>query len=280
MNTYETVVRSVCAALTAALLLALSPSVALATVVPSGAPTITMGYPGSAPATLQVGQTVTCNTSSVTFTDSANTAATFQTSVNWYHQDLPTTSIGAMPSYTAVTGDIGFHLVCAVTGTEVGVANATDESALSAPSPVVAPVSTLTLTQYSPQVSGNLGQASSGMNVTLTLSRGTYAYPVPMETPVATGSATTDGAGSWTATLKSTVGPADEAAFGLLGDQLLVHYYSGSGTPPPDVTYSLNGPGFASVQFLGDSSTISPDGGRSLSPTGEQDWRARARPSR
>jgi hypothetical protein len=254
MNTYRTIFRSVRAALTAAVLLALVPSVALAAITTSGTPTITVGYGGAAPATVQVGQTLMCNNSGVTFNDPDHPGAYFQIGFNWYHQGS-TASISTMQSYAPAVSDIGFGLVCSVTGTEYGLPAA--QSDPSSPTPAVKPVPALTLTQYSPSVTGNLGDSRSGISVTLTLMRGTSAGPITTETPVATASATTDSAGSWTATLRSTVGAPDLAAFGLLGDELLVHY-SGTGALPPDVTYGTapyGGP------FLGDWSTISVDGG-------------------
>jgi len=254
MNTYRTIFRSVCAALTAVLLVALVPSVALAAITTSGTPTITVGYGGATPATVQVGQTLMCNNLGVTFNDPDHPGAYFQIGFNWYHQGS-TTSISTMQSYAPAASDIGFGLECTVTGTEPGVSPA--QSAPSTPTPIVTPVPAVTLTQYSPKVSGNVGEATQGIGVTLTLMRWWYANGPIGETIVGSGQASTDLNGGWTTSLTSSMGGAGNAVIGLGFDQLLIHY-SGAAALPPDVTYTLSGQ--YGGQFLGASSTISADG--------------------
>jgi Collagen triple helix repeat (20 copies) len=268
MTTYARAVR---AALTMVLLLAVVPSVALADPTPSGTPTLTAGsYGTSAPTTLQVGQMLTCNTSTVTFTDPGHTVQV--TGASWYHQGSPSAIATTPPyppnTYTTVASDIGSQLVCRVNAQEPG--GPTVQSDPSPPTPTVAPVPSLTLTQYSPDVSGNMGEPGSGMIVTLTLSRGTYAYPVTVETPVATATAPVDSNGAWSATLTSKFDASDKAAFGLPGDELLVQYSdpAGSSTMPPDMTYALTANTAGSVSFLGGASTISADGGIVALPGG------------
>ena len=252
------------AALTAVSLLALIPASAMADIATSGTPTISIGYGGLAPATVQVGQTLVCNSSGVTFTDPGKDATYVQpTGMNWYHQGSGI-SLSPSQTYTAQQSDVGFKLVCNVTGQEFGGANSSITSANSAPTPSVAPEPALTLTQYSPTVSGNSGGNVAGIGVTLTLMRSGFNGTFSGTTTVATGSATTDSSGHWTSTLAPSVtGPAD--ALGALFDQLLVHY-SGPGTLPPDVTYtSFGGPN--SVTFLGASSTLSTDGKSVAAPS-------------
>lgn len=252
-------VRLLCTALSVGLSLVLIPATARADIATSGTPTISIGYGGLAPNTVQVGQTLVCNSSGVTFTDPGHDGSFIQTNgVNWYHQGSAT-PISPSQSYTAQPGDIGFKLVCNVTGQEIGGANATITSADSAPTPSVAPEPALTVTRYSPTMSGNVGESVSGVGVTLTLTRGVAGGTTIFgATTVAIGSGTTDATGGWTATLSPSVaGPAD--AFGAVADQLLVHY-SGPAALPPDMTYALTPYGPNSVQFLGDASTISADG--------------------
>jgi Collagen triple helix repeat (20 copies) len=251
---------ALCTALIASVLMAVVPSVASADISTSGTPIITTGYGSSAPATLQVGQMLMCNISGVAFADPGHDGTGVGvTGFNWYHQGSPA-SVGNAQQYMPQASDIGSHLVCTVTGTEFGVANSTIQSAPSAPSPSVTPVPALTLTQYSPTVTGNAGESTSGVSVSLTLVRGASTIgTIAGGTTVGTALATTNSSGDWAATLTSAIGPPTDAAFGVVFDELLVHY-SGSGTLPPDVTYSLIG-AYNSVQFLGDSSTISADGG-------------------
>ena len=261
---------ALCTALTAGVLMAVVPSVARADISTSGTPTITTGYGLSIPATLQVGQMLTCNVSGVTFADPGDDGTGVGvTGYNWYHQGSPT-SIGNSQTYVPQASDIGSHLTCTVTATEFGVAISTVQSAPSAPTPSVTPVPALTLTQYSPTVTGNAGESTSGISVSLTLVRGESTIgTIAGGTTVGTAVATTNSTGDWAATLTSSIGPPNDVAFGVLFDELLVHY-SGSGTLPPDVAYSLMGGMYNSVQFLGDSSTISTDGGTvSLSNRGQ-----------
>ena len=86
------------AALTAVSLLALIPASAMADIATSGTPTISIGYGGLAPATVQVGQTLVCNSSGVTFTDPGKDGTYVQpTGMNWYHQG---SGISLSPSQT------------------------------------------------------------------------------------------------------------------------------------------------------------------------------------
>jgi hypothetical protein len=107
------------------------------------------------------------------------------------------------------------------------------------------PAASVTVTAFSPTVSGNIGENVAGVGVTVSLVRS--------GTTVATATATTSGSGDWTATLVSTVGSAhgfapggsDPLAFGG-ADSLAVHYEPPAASPstavPPDLS---SGFGFA-----------------------------------
>jgi len=90
------------------------------------------------------------------------------------------------------------------------------------------PLPQVNLTQFSDNVTGNIGQATAGVGVTVTLLRGSSA------TQVAQASGTTDGAGSWSVTLAHPVG--DDR------DEIDVDY-SGAGAPTPSHQVILTGNG-------------------------------------
>jgi hypothetical protein len=124
-----------------------------------------------------------------------------------------------------------------------------------------APTASVTLTQYSVAVSGNINPGTSGnagASVTLTLER-----PVGDGTTrdIASRTATTLDDGSWSTTLapeNPSSGPVN--AFGESADQLVVAYTPGTSTGltlPGNSTYD---DGVGGVRFDGARSTISADG--------------------
>jgi hypothetical protein len=90
------------------------------------------------------------------------------------------------------------------------------------------PLPQVNLTQFSDTVTGNIGSATSGVSVHVTVLRGTSA------TQVAQAFGTTNGSGDWTATLQHPVG--DDR------DEIDVTY-SGAGAPVPNDQVILTGNG-------------------------------------
>lgn len=127
---------------------------------------------------------------------------------------------------------------------------------------MVLPDPSVTITLYSPTVSGNIGENVAGASVTVTLKR-TVSGGSPADVAAAT--TTTDSNGNWGLSLAAenpSSGPAN--AYSNAGypgsypaaDQLVVHYAPPSGrstTVPEDATYS-------SAYFLSAYSNISADG--------------------
>jgi hypothetical protein len=121
----------------------------------------------------------------------------------------------------------------------------------------------VTITEYSPTVSGGLGQNVAGVGVTARLERGTGSFPLTLDT-VASATTTTDANGNWALTMIPTAGgPAD--GFDPGGDWLEVQYTATAGTylpVPAPVTFAAdqgNSPA-SSVVFAGAQSMISSDG--------------------
>jgi hypothetical protein len=226
---------------------AVAPAAAMATPTNTALPTITQ--------TPQVGAPLSCNPGTWT----SNTGGyTYDTDFTWY-RDTTATQVYDSGSnnneYTPVTADLGHVLIC-----QESVQDSNDfstNSATSAASTTVLPLPSFTLTQYSPALSGSIGESLAGVTVTLALVRATGIGNTTRE--VATATATTNAGGNWSATLSPTNpsgGPNN--AFGAPGDQLSTHYAPPVGSPtspvPPDLTYSDYG------FFQGGSSTIASDG--------------------
>ena len=98
------------------------------------------------------------------------------------------------------------------------------------------PLPQVNLTQFSGTVTGNIGTATPGVGVTVTLRRG------PAATRVAQASTTTSGAGAWSVTLKHPVG--DDR------DEIDVRY-SGGAAPTPNRQVILTGNGDDPVDEAG-----------------------------
>lgn len=234
---------------------AVLPATAAATPTNTVLPTIT-GTP-------EAGVPVTCNPGTWTTTSGGFVT---DTDFTWY-RDTNATQVfdsgsGGNNAYTPVQADIGHTLICVESIMDTG--DASTSSSESAASLSVVPLPSVTITQYSPAVSGNIGESLAGVTVTVGLERPTGVGIATRQVAAAT--ATTIADGSWTATLapaNPSSGPNN--AFGAVGDQLTTHYAPPSGSPsatvPADLTYSDTGT-FApnGVFFQGGSTLIAADG--------------------
>lgn len=134
--------------------------------------------------------------------------------------------------YTPTAADAGHTLICEVTGSDGTTPDATVDSAAT---PTIQPEATVTLTQYSANVSGNVGEAVSGVTAHLSLLRDGVQ--------VASAAPTTNSSGHWSTTLSQ--------AFGAQDDILNVSYTGTNAPPAASYTSSFGG---------NDDATISPDG--------------------
>ena len=220
-----------------------APSAASAEATITGTPSVT--------GVAQVGQTLTCDTSGVTLGDTS-TGTPAITDFTWYQDSTSGTQVEegeSATTYTPTATDVGHQLVCVVSASD---GEGTTATAASAPASATTPLPAVTLTEYSPSVSGNIGEDVTGVTVNVTLKR--VDQNGVLQT-VASGSAAAGSTtGAWSATLTPSVGSQADA-FGAPGDELDVSY-TGSGVLPPNGTYSVNN----GVTFLGEQSTISPNG--------------------
>ena len=163
-------------------------------------------------------------------------------------------------TYVPSAGELGHTLICEETVIDTG--DDSTETAYSIASAAVLPVPSITITQYSPAVSGNIGENVAGVQVTVHLLRPADLGPTTDQ--VASASTTTSADGSWTATLSPSItGPGD--AFGAAGDQLTTQYSPPISMPsvpvPATLTYADSGVfGPDGQMFQGDRSMISADG--------------------
>jgi hypothetical protein len=171
--------------------------------------------------------------------------------------------VATTQDYAPVAADIGHPLVCRATGTESGTLGGTTDVAASAASAPVVPRASLTITQFSSVVRGNIGESFANVSVTVTLKRPTGIANGTAD--VATATVMTDASGSWTATLapeNPATGPSH--GFGASGDVLRINYVVGTSSAtavPPQADYRLD-----HVSFLGSTATISPDGSTITAP--------------
>jgi len=130
------------------------------------------------------------------------------------------------------------------------VAGLTPTSAIALATPVAGEV----VTQYSPATSGNIGAPVAGVNVSLAMLRPTGVGTG--QVTVATAAATTDGTGSWTASLAPTTAASGTIGFGADGDRLSTAYSASAGTTlPVNSSFSTS-----DLQFQGSLSGISLSG--------------------
>ncbi len=239
-----------CAPAVACAALAFSPAAAMADTTIIGSPTVT--------GVTQVGQTLTCDTTLLTLNDPGTDGTPDYTDYTWYQDSTSGTQVADGPSdttYTPVAGDIGHALVCKVTAND---GTGSDATAASAGSSAIAPVPSVAITQFSPTVSGNIGEDVAGVTVTVTLKREDQDQSYHT---VATGSKIANSTdGSWSVQLSG----AQPVAFGAQGDEVDVSYSSTGATLPPNGTYG--GTNTPYDFFVGDQGTISPDGTRVTLP--------------
>lgn len=119
------------------------------------------------------------------------------------------------------------------------------------------PVASVRVTEYSPRVSGNIGEGVAGVGVTVSLVRAGGT--------VATGSGTTSGTGGWSVVLTAAMG-LDHGVVppGVFTDGLAVDYAPPAASPatvvPPDASYAF-------VAFSRDAH-ITPDGSTIIAEDG------------
>ena len=152
------------------------------------------------------------------------TGATSSSTFVWLRNGTPIVPATGS-TYTAQAADIGQPLACQETRSNADGPT----SATSAPTVAVVPRATVRITRYSPSLRGNIGVATSGVDVQVKLVRGPAAAPIT----VAQNSAATDTNGDWSLTLPAGMAPANDM------DSLVLTYTGGSGTLPPDASYSL-----------------------------------------
>ena len=193
------------------------------------------------------------------------------TDFTWY-RDTTATPIfdsgdGSNNTYTPESADIGHKLICQESVEDTGDFSTSSAESLS--SEFVVPLPDVTITLYSPVISGNIGEGLAGVTVTVGLDRPTGAGATTRE--IATATTTTLADGSWTATLtptNPTSGPT--SAFGAVGDELTTHYASPSAgeAVPLDLTYQDNGTFGPNGAFFQGASTIIAAGGSAISDNG------------
>ncbi len=141
--------------------------------------------------------------------------------------------------------------MCLVTATDYADNNTT--ASLQATTSTVLPDPTVTVTEYSSTISGDIGEDVAGVTVTLNLKREigtTY-------TTIATAATRTDDSGQWSATLSPRAGFVS-------GDQLSVQYAPPSTQPtrtvPAAATYGGSGSWtyFPSGSISSDGLTVTP----------------------
>jgi hypothetical protein len=160
-----------------------APATALATPIlnPSSPTTISESF-GSAP--VVVGNQLECNAGSWS---STGAGPVYTEGSTWYRDSTSGTELSTEPYYTPVAEDAGHKLVCEVT--EYDESDYSTATATSAPTAAVLPEPSVAITQYSPAVSGNIGESDNGVAVTVTLERS--------GAQVATATTSTNAAGGW-----------------------------------------------------------------------------------
>jgi hypothetical protein len=183
----------------------------------TGAPTVT--------GLSELNQTLSCDASTITWTPAGGNGDFVTYSLQWVYDGTSTPAAGTpsddSTSYSPVAADLGKQLQCVVTGTDNDTGGTqTVDSAATAP---VAPEASDTINEYSPLVSGNIGESVGGVAVTATLERPTSDNL----TTVASATASTNSAGGWGASLAPATGSILDA-FGAPGDVLVISYADGT----------------------------------------------------
>jgi hypothetical protein len=174
----------------------------------------------------EVGGTLSCDDSALTWTPADGSGDSVTTNVNWQYVGggAPAGSPSNTDTYQPVAADVGKTLECVETATDADTGGA--DSATSAPSEPVAPDAAVTVTEYSPTVSGDIGETVAGVSISATLDRSDASGA---ETVVASGTATSASDGGWSLSLAPETGTVADG-FGASGDELSLSY--GSGTAP------------------------------------------------
>ena len=133
------------------------------------------------------------------------------------------TVVSSLQRYEPVSADLGQTLTCSATASNQDGPTTTT----SYPTQPVAPRSSVTVTQFSPALSGNIGRPQAGVNVHVDLYRG------PIGPFVASADATTNASGDWSLTLPGGHAPA------FAKDTLQFIYSGGSGPLP--LSYGIPG---------------------------------------
>jgi hypothetical protein len=176
-----------------------------------------------------VGQTLTCTDGTWTNADS------FEYKFQRDGSDIA--AFSPDPSYQAAQADVGHSVRCVVQATDINDANTATSN--SSNSVTVRPAPSVTLTRFSPAVSGNIGENVAGVSVTVTLTRRELT-PFGQPIVVATLSATTDASGNWNGPLANT-NPATGPQRAPATDQDTVTVAYAQGGAPGGTTLPVNG---------------------------------------
>ena len=200
-----------------------SPASNATTTVVAGAPPASTGAV-TVDAAAEVGASLSCDDSALTWTPSGPAGDSVNTTIKWQYVGgaAPAGTPTDAATYTPVAGDVGKNLECVETASDVdtgGLASIT-----SPPTGGVAPQPSVTITEYSPTVSGSIGESVAGVAVSAALEREDAAGS---EVVVAHANAATDTNGAWTLTLSPTSGSVPDA-LGAGGDELVISYAGGS----------------------------------------------------
>lgn len=229
------------------------PAVGLATPINQTLPTVG--------GTLQVGGLAICNPG--TWTNTANDQNVAPIDYQWFHSTNTSTAIHdgkTNDTYRLLASDANTQLICKETDKDFD--DNTTASASSLSSAIVLPRTSLTITHYSNNLTGSIGESLAGVTVSASLVRPTGTGGTRI---VASGSAATSSTGTWSIGL-TPANPASGPVHGLLdGDTLTTHYAAPAATPgaavPPDFSYGPDTP----VIFGGNQSSVAPDGSKVVS---------------
>lgn len=181
----------------------------------------------------QVGNAVQCSTGSW----SGSPMLTYHATWKVAGATVAAEDVSGFPpssTYTPVRADAGKTLTCQVTATDSVPQTSPPVSATG--SGPIAPQGTVRLTQYDPEVSGDIGIDQAGVDVSVLLRRREPDHGAglgPWRT-VGTIAATTDAAGAWSGTFAGGRAPTTDA-------DLIEVSASGPGQLPPDITLGDGG---------------------------------------
>ena len=202
----------------------LVPGGASATPINQTPPTVQSGYSGGPP---QPGVMMFCNPGTWGSSDGGTPLVSAEA---WYEDNTSGSPVSTGGNYTPVQGQIGHTFICVVTERDSDGGTLTVDSAAAAPT---SPFPSIQVTEDSAQISGNAGEDVAGVRVSLELVRGGL--------DVASATATTSGAGAWTAAL--SLGGNGGSPIGVTGgDTLDVSYAAPAGQTTTVPATSSYGP--------------------------------------